>query len=207
MLLDRKKGGTKFENGLFKSAAARFLMLLGGIAVIFAVVFLVQGIYIRDRAIAYQDAFARLLIITGYVPNETASLYEIGFEKSMHLIKNAPIFGAGPDCMAKMLSLSEELILNSIDRSYNEYLYVAATRGIPSAIAFAAFVVYVVRRGFVGLKGFVSDSSEWYRPAAMAAVTAYAVQAFFSASSVTVAPLFWLFCGIICAKGIDKAVK
>lgn len=207
VLLDRKKGGTKFENGLFKTAAARFLVLLSGIAVIFAVVFLVQGIYIRDRAIAYQDGFARLLIIVGYVPNETASLYEIGFEKSMHLIKTDPIFGAGPDCMAKMLSLTEDLILNSLDRSYNEYLYVAATRGIPSAIAFAAFVVYVVRRGFVGLKGFASDSSEWYRPAAAAAVTAYAVQAFFSASSVTVAPLFWLFCGIICAKSIDKAVK
>ncbi len=203
VMINKKKGGTKFEKGVIaENAAGRFLLLAVGMLIIFGVVLAVQGLYIRDRAIAYQDSFARLFITTGYMPDSTDSLYATGFEKSIHLIKENPIFGAGPDCMAKMLSLSEELVLNSLDKSYNEYLYAAATRGIPSAIAYIAFVVYVIVTSFKGIKNVTAE--DWYRYSLCAAVTAYAVQACFSASSVTVTPLFWLFCGMVCAKKLRE---
>ena len=130
----------------------------------------------------------------------TQSLYEIGFERSMYFIKAHPILGIGPDCFAKYQLLDEELVTCSIDRSYNEYLYTAATRGIPALIGYLIFLGIVIKNCVSGMKLFLADSKKWYYAAVFGAIAAYIVQAFFSASSVTVAPLFWLICGIACAK-------
>jgi len=46
------------------------------------------------------------------------------------------------------------------------------------------------------VREFASDREKWFRPALLAALTAYSVQAFFSVSAVTVAPFFWLLLGM-----------
>ncbi|MGN0609546.1 MAG: O-antigen ligase family protein [Oscillospiraceae bacterium] len=200
VIINKKKGGTAFESGKLRTPMKRYAVLMAAMAVVLALVLIFQGIYIRDKEIAYYDAFYRLFIVLSFSPMNTQSLYEIGFERSMYFIKAHPILGIGPDCFAKYQLLDEELVTCSIDRSYNEYLYTAATRGIPALIGYLVFLGIVIKNCVSGMKLFLADSKKWYYAAVFGAIAAYIVQAFFSASSVTVAPLFWLICGIACAK-------
>ena len=206
VLVQKKKGGVSFEGGIFKTAFARYAALTAGIAVIFVLVLLIQGIYLRDTAIAFYDVYFNLFIVPAYYPKETRSLYELGFDKGLQYISENPILGIGPDCLAKMESVYPET-MSPIDKIYNEFIYTAATRGIPSALAFISIAVYTVKRAASKTGEFFADSEKWYRPALAASVIAYLVQAMFSASAVTVAPLFWLVCGLACAKGLDQVKK
>ncbi len=191
-----RKNGITFAEGKIKTPNKRLAVIIAAFAVIFALVYAIQGIYLRDKAIAYSDAFYRLYIVGSPSPIHTESLWAIGADKSLALIKSDPLLGVGPDLMAKSLVYNEELAVDSIDRSYNEYLYTAVTRGIPSLILYAALLVMTFIRLFKGMKEFFADGKMWFRPALLTAVLAYSVQAFFSASAVTVAPFFWLLMGI-----------
>lgn len=200
------KGGTSFEEGVLKSPRKRLATLLIGTAAVLGIVLAFQGIWLRDKAIAYTDSFYRLYITTGPSPVNYDSLWKIGAERSVIMIKDHPILGVGPDLMAKYQIFSAELATDSIDRSYNEYLYTAATRGIPALAVYLALLAASFARLFRDMREFASDREKWFRPALLAAVTAYSVQAFFSASAVTVAPFFWLLLGISWSKFTeDKA--
>ena len=169
-------------------------------AVIFAVVFFVQGIYIRDKAIAFYDANFRLFIALGYSHKlaEGETLYSIAWSRSLDFVKDHPILGVGPDCLVRAQLGNKLYEINQIDRSYNEYIYIAATRGLPALAAYVAWMAYVIKRGVGKIKNTAADN--WYAAAMLTAVGAYFVQAFFSASSVTVTPLLWLMAGLLCAK-------
>lgn len=212
------KGGTKFESGLLKSSRKRLLALILSFGAIFALVFAFQGInlkdtnpngsvYRRDKTIAYTDAYNRLFIVGSPAPATTDSHWKTGRERSITMIKDHPILGVGPDIMARAQLSNKELINDSIDRSYNEYLYIAATRGIPSLIVYIALLFATLARLFKGMKEFAADREKWFRPALLTAVLAYSVQAFFSASAVTVAPFFWLMLGIAWSNFTDEAKK
>ncbi len=198
------KGGVRFESGVLKSSRKRLAALIVSMAAVFGLVFAFQGIYLRDKAIAYTDGINRLFIVASVSPVNHDSLWKIGAEKSLVLIKDHPILGVGPDLMAKyQLAGDETLMTDSIDRSYNEYLYIAATRGIPSLIVYLGLLGAVFAGLFKNLKEFSTDREKWFRPALLTAVLAYSVQAFFSASAVTVAPFFWLLMGISVSKFSD----
>ena len=200
------ESGSSFDNGVLKSPRKRFAALLIATAAVLGLVMAFQGIWLRDKAIAYTDSFYRLYITTGPSPVNYDSLWKIGAERSFIMIKDHPILGVGPDLMARYQISSEELMTDSIDRSYNEYLYIAATRGIPALAAYLALLAASFARLVKGVREFASDREKWFRPALLAAVTAYSVQAFFSASAVTVAPFFWLLLGISWSKFTeDKA--
>lgn len=192
------------KTGKLSAPLVRFGVIFAAMAVVFAVVFFVQGIYIRDKAIAYYDAYFRLFIVLGYSYKmaENDSLYSIAWSRSFDFIKQHPILGVGPDCFVKAQAADAAYELNQIDRSYNEYIYIAATRGLPSLAAYIAWMVYVIKRGVGSIKDTMADN--WYAAAMLTAVAAYFVQAFFSASSVTVTPLLWLMAGLLCAKKVDK---
>lgn len=197
---NRSENGSGFEEGVLKSPRKRLAALLIGTAAVLGIVTAFQGIWLRDKAIAYTDSFYRLYITTGPSPVHYDSLWKIGAERSVMMIKDHPILGVGPDLMAKSQMISEELMVDSIDRSYNEYLYIAATRGIPALAAYLALLAASFVRLFRDMREFASDREKWFRSALLAAVTAYSVQAFFSASAVTVAPFFWLLLGISWSK-------
>lgn len=210
------KGGTKFESGALKSSRKRLAALILAFAAVFGLVFAFQGINLkdkpnaqgeavwRDKSIAYTDAFSRLFIISAPSPVNYDSHWKIGAERSLIIIKDHPILGVGPDLMAKYQLYNEDLIIDGIDRSYNEYLYIAATRGIPSLLVYIALLGMTFVQLFKGVKQFAADREKWFRPALLAAVLAYSVQAFFSASAVTVAPFFWLLAGIAWSKFSDE---
>lgn len=203
---NRSESGSVFEEGVLKSPRKRLAALLIGTAAVLGIVLAFQGLWLRDKAVAYTDCFYRLYITGGPSPVNYDSLWKIGAERSLILIKEHPILGIGPDLMAKYQISFEELVTDSIDRSYNEYLYIAATRGIPALAVYIALLGASFARLFRDVREFASDREKWFRPALLAAVTAYSVQAFFSASAITVAPFFWLLLGISWSKFTeDKA--
>lgn len=189
----------KFENGLLKTSVYRYAAAAVGMAVIFALIWIFQGIYIRDKAIAYYDAYFRLFIVTNYSYVNEQSLYGIGLEKSLHFIKEHPILGIGPDLMAKYQMMNEELSLCSIDRSYNEIVYIAATRGVPAAVSFVVFLIASIKASFGRLRTLAKGGS-WLYMALFTAIAAYIIQSFFSFSSILCAPIFWLLCGLAFGK-------
>ena len=210
------KGGTKFENGILKSSRKRFAAVIVSLAAVLGIVAATQGINIidtnpitnnpvfRDKSIAYTDGFYRLYIVNSPGLKNDDSLWKIGTERSLIAIKEQPLLGVGPDMFAKFQMANEDLVVDSIDRSYNEYLYIAATRGIPSLIVYLALLGATIFRLIKDVKQFTEDREKWFRPALLTAVIAYSVQAYFSVSAVTVAPFFWLLLGMSWSKFNDE---
>ncbi|MCH5193269.1 MAG: hypothetical protein J1F11_04855 [Oscillospiraceae bacterium] len=213
------RGGTKFEEGILKSSKKRLAALLGAFAVIFGLVFALQGINLsdqpnalgepvmRDKSIAYTDSYYNLFIGGAPSPVNYDSHWDIGAQRSIEMITDHPLLGVGPDLMAKVQIGDPLLFTDAIDRSYNEYLYTAATRGIPSLIVYLVLLVMTFVRLFGCMKEFAADREKWFRPALLAAVIAYSVQAFFSASVVTAAPFFWLLLGMAHSKLPESEAK
>ena len=112
--------------------------------------------------------------------------------------------GAGPDCLyyPQLKTTSEIMVENySFDKCYNDYLYIAATRGIPSLLAYAALLVLSVKRSLAGVREMLNAKKNdfWVCGAAFAAVLSYIIIGFFNTSSILVAPIFWMLLGF-CAK-------
>lgn len=189
------KGGTEFKNGVLRSPRKRFAAVLLTMAAVLGIVALTQGIWLRDKAIAYTDGFNRLFIVTQPSPVHYDSLWKIGAERSFIMIKDQPLLGIGPDLMAKY-QMTDELMVDAVDRSYNEYLYIAATRGIPALVVYLGLLAATVRKLVKRMPEFSKNKENWFVPALLTAAGAYCVQGFFSASAVTVAPLFWLLLGM-----------
>lgn len=189
------KGGTRFEEGLLKSSRKRLAAVIAAYAVIFGLVFAFQGIYLRDKPIAFSDSYNNLFITFGPSLANEENLWTLGAKRSFTLIKEHPLLGVGPDRMAGYQRVRDELMIDGVDKSYNEYLFIAATRGIPSLLLYLALLVATVVRLFKGMREFSSDREKWFRAALLTAVLGYAVQAFFSFSAVTSAPYFWLLAG------------
>ena len=101
---------------------------------------------------------------------------------------------------------NDTLSLCSIDRSYNEIVYVAATRGIPAAAAFAVFLAASLKSSFGKFKASIKGG-EWQDTALFVAIAAYIIQSFFSFSSVLCAPIFWILCGFAFRKITDKGAN
>ncbi len=210
------KGGVKFEKGIFKSSRKRLGAIILALAATLGIVAATQGINIvsqnpitknnvfRDKAIAYSDGFYRLYIINSPSPKNDDSLWKIGAERSMLAIKEHPLLGVGPDMFAMFQLADDDLVVDSIDRSYNEYLYTAATRGLLSLAVYLILLGATIFRLVKDLKQFTNDREKWFRPALLAAIAAYSVQAYFSVSAVTVAPFFWLLLGISQSKFHDE---
>ena len=192
-IVDSAKGGEK-------KTLVRTLIMVGAMAVTFIIVWLTQGFYLRDRMIAFYDSFYRLFItnVTTITDHGKGNIpYTVDFWKEQWKIAidtaNAhPLTGVGADCLATYYGMQA----NYNDKCYNEFLYIAATRGYISMVLYAALIVMTAVHLCRGMKEFFADRSKWYIPCLLAVVTAYTVQSFFNASAITTAPFFWLTLGI-----------
>lgn len=204
-LFNRKKGKKiRFESGLFIYPEYRLTVILSALFIVFILTFAFQGIYIRDKAIAYSDSFYRHFITGGPSPVNKQSLYEIAWTRSIEFIKQHPLTGIGPDNMA-LSQMSETLYIDSIDRSYNEYLYIACTRGVPSLLIYLSLLALIFKKLSGNIKLFFENNENWVIPAVLTVITAYSIQGFFSVSAITVAPFFWLLCGLAFSAGLTGA--
>jgi putative inorganic carbon (HCO3(-)) transporter len=123
----------------------------------------------------------------------------------LKLIAMRPLTGWGIECLdlAILDTFRQEVIdyfgyYAIIDKAHCEILQVAVSSGIPAAIAFVGTQVSVVVRG-------IRHFTHWapWSPL-LFSVAGYMVAALWNISSVNVAPVFWIFCGMIVAMTTDQ---
>lgn len=142
--------------------------------------------------------------------------------ETLKIIKKYPITGTGPEQLvypqiytrgdfAEDAPVSDFAALNAgtFDKVYNEYLYTAATRGIPSLIALLTVIVSVlliVRRKNKGIYSQIDLTT--------GLLTICGTLAFFiGCSNITFSPIFWACAGAACtelnesSKNISKKKK
>jgi multisubunit Na+/H+ antiporter MnhE subunit len=156
-------------------------------AVIFTIVFFTQGLWIRDVYIARFDDFYRKFIV-GATTSGTGSLYKTAWGNSIAMIRDLPFFGVGPDCFAAYQNFAPM----TYDKSYNEYLYTAATRGVPALLGYVILLILFT----VKSKQKAAKTNDALTVIIFTAAAAYMIQAFWNASSITVAPIFYLLLGL-----------
>ncbi len=205
-----KFGGVKFEDcKLFNTSLKRAVSMTAALVITFVIVLFTQGFYFRDRPIAFYDSFYRLFISNtmtltdhskGNIPY-TVDFWKDQWGYAIDTANAVPLTGVGPDCFA--LARGQEANIN--DKCYNEFLYIAATRGYISLAAYALLIISTIVVLCKKMKRFFGDKTKWYLPCLMTAVIGYTVQSCFNASAITTAPFFWLILGIAWATRIDNA--
>ena len=163
-----------------------------------------NGLYLYDGGIIWDDSYYRLSTSGPYVPSaehdfeirESFTVIRYCWGEGIRAVKIDPLFGAGPDNFSFTQLRSSMRIIqnaNSVDRPYNDYLYVAGTRGIPSLLAHLALI------GFSLVLAWKNRKKHWAFPVSAGAVTVYSLTALTGISVLTVAPLFWALLGLASA--------
>lgn len=106
--------------------------------------------------------------------------------------------GTGPDSMllwnlegfSKYVDDIEINIYHGIDVAHNEYLNVMAQQGVLTFLFYISVII-------VAILHFFKSKNKDKKLIVFLPVTAYLLQAFFSFSTCMVAPLFWIFLGLI----------
>ena len=167
-----------------------------------------------DGGIVWDDGYYRLSTAGAYSGTkaesfniyDAASVLKYCREQGIRAIKIDPLLGVGPDNFYfTQLRTSYEIgsNTNAVDRPYNDLLYIAATRGIPSllmhlALLVVCFVLAWKRRGVL---------KSWTVPAAGGAVVLYTAASMTGISVLTVSPLFWCLLGMLAAEPIAEPVR
>ncbi len=140
--------------------------------------------------------------------DDPVDVYTYMNEKTMNIISKNPLTGTGPEQLAfpQVRAINgnveiEDIITSNkgiFDKCYNEYLYTAATRGIPSLIALVLALVPSLVMGYKAMR----------RRKTAEAFTAFVLTLggvlmfFISCSSIPYAPVFWAAAGMACS-GIE----
>lgn len=156
----------------------------------------------HDGALMWFDSFNRIGSSGNFNPKDfdienTAEVYSYLSSGTLDIIKKYPLTGTGAENLVyPQLHSSYRIIENSgtFDKNYNEYLYVCATRGIPSLIFFIAVLVSVIYIGFRKLKANKNDVCTYI---SMCITLCGMILFFIGAGNITFSPLFWIFSGLL----------
>lgn len=118
------------------------------------------------------------------------NIYSLLQSDGLEVIKNKPLLGTGPDNVSGLTSYGAYL-----DRSYNEFIDMAASRGLITAGVYVIFLIVSIRKGIKAVKD--SEKGKWIAAAALAAVIAYTAQSFFNISAITSSPFMWISLGLL----------
>lgn len=165
------------------------------------------------RILWFADSYYRISASGNYNHDtvdidNTADVYYYLNRQTMNIIESDPLTGTGEeqlvfpqlykvDSYAENASLSDIIVDNTgtFDKVYNEYLYTAATRGIPSAIALVVILVSVIA---LGVKRFRKKRN--WQSLCMIILTISEVLIFFiGCSNICFSPVFWAVAGACCA--------
>ena len=141
--------------------------------------------------------------------NSTFDVYYLLNSKTIDIIKESPMTGTGPEQLVypqihtvtsltgeELKSITDIISMNNgtFDKVYNEYLYTAATRGIPSLLALLCILIPVLCIGFKNAKAAVEPEN-----AVLFFVTLGGALIFLiGCSNITFAPIFWAAAGASC---------
>lgn len=139
--------------------------------------------------------------------SDTAEVYGYLNSTSLDIIKKYALTGTGPDQLVypqlytnggldmETTDMSTIIFLNrgTFDRVYNEYLYTAATRGIPSLIALVLILGSVLVNGFRKVKKSRSDINICTFMMFICGILIF----FIGCSNITFSPIFWTVSGLL----------
>ena len=198
--IKNKKDGNKDSSPL--------VLLVTGFAAACAFIF-IKGFAVYDGEVIWQDGCKRLSAFGQYSASMEGSInihdikevYPYLWGKAYDIIKQFPVTGIGPDAFifSQRKGTFNDVPL-SVDRPYSEYLYYAATFGIPAAVSLAGLFFYSSANGVIS----VVKNKSWVFRAAMAAAVLYTVTAVITNSTATVTPYIWLLLGTCCSTLSDK---
>ena len=163
----------------------------------------IKGFNILDGEIIWHDGCGRLGAFGQYTStlensfdiHNPVETYSFMWTKAIEYIKQFPVTGIGPDAfLIPQSRIATNRTALSFDRPYNEYLYYAATLGIPAAVSFASLLIYSALNG---IKSFISNKN-WISYAALTSAVTYIVTSVITNSTATVTPFVWFMLGICC---------
>ena len=145
--------------------------------------------------------------------DDTFDVYYKLNDRTKNIISTHALTGTGPDQLVLPqlytnpfaddpektdVDLRDIIEVNNgtFDKVYNEYLYTAATRGIPSLVALIAVLLSAVAVGITNLKRKVS----WTFPVLFAVTVGGILIFFIGCSNIAYSPIFWTAAGASCAE-------
>jgi len=108
------------------------------------------------------------------------------YTKGIKLLLKNPLLGSGPDTFDKVFPQQKGFRL--LDKAHSEYIQIGVTTGLPSLIIYLLFIYNLLKVNFYAIK-----QRNLYQ---IATFIAYLIQAIFSISVVSVAPIFWGLMGL-----------
>lgn len=189
------------------------IILPAALAAVLASVGIVGGnnsYKLHDGPIMWTDSYSRLSSSGIFHPDalsidDTADVYSFLNTKTCNIIKKYPIAGTGPEQLVyPQLYSSSQIDENAgtFDKVYNEYLYTAATRGIPSLIALAALLISLIAVS----AGRLSKNTDSLTSVSCFFLLVCGVFIFFiGCSNIAFSPIFWACAGASCAAAVSGA--
>lgn len=165
------------------------------------------------RILWFADAYYRISASGNYNPDvvdidNTADVYHHLNRKAMNIAENNALFGTGAEQLVfpqlytfgtggADREMSDIIADNTgtFDKVYNEYIYTAATRGVPSAIALVVVLISVL---VLGIRNF--RKNRCWQFLCMIILTSGGVLLFFiGCSNICYSTVFWAIAGACCA--------
>ncbi|MCR5599190.1 MAG: hypothetical protein K6G33_00385 [Ruminococcus sp.] len=150
--------------------------------------------------------------------DNTLDVYSYLNSRTLDIIGKNALVGTGPEQLAFALInlnadvdpnmsieefMSDEVNKGTFDKVYNEYLYTAATRGIPSLIALVFTLIGVAVIGVKAVRRRNTAEAFTVFSVVIAGMLIFLI----GCSSVTFAPVFWTVAGAACANVEEVKAK
>lgn len=170
-----------------------------------------DGFAVYDGGIVWDDGFYRLSTACAYSSfrehdfeiGDASSVIRYAWSEGVRTIKRYPIVGTGPDCFWYM-QLRENMALlsncNGVDRPYNDFLYIAASRGIPALLLYVALLAVCIGYGIRRRK----QTASWVYLSAIFAVLGFTLTSMVGISVLSVSPLLWMMLGVLIGEPLDE---
>jgi O-antigen ligase len=155
------------------------------------ILFGTDTITLRDEQVIFTDGYVMRSITHNGRDDTSTDIYTYLRDDGLYVAEQNLLTGVGEDTTPYALSTYGL----RTDRFYNEYVDMAATRGVPCLVFYGLFLLTALIRMIKNLKSAVKGES-FIPAAAAAAVIAYLVQAFFNTSWTTSAPIFYIMLGL-----------
>lgn len=197
-----------------KSFVPCLIMLGGSVAAL--IIMLITGFRILDGAIIWHDGCRRLNSFGQYTKgtfdiNDITSLYPYLWDKALVYINKFPVTGIGPDSFIipdmDLTGAFAKAAPLSFDRPYNEYLFYAATLGIPFCITFITALIYSVINAVRSSSECLRGKGSWIHIAALTGTISYILISIINCGTATITPFIWLILGISCCTLKEKETK
>jgi hypothetical protein len=135
--------------------------------------------------------------------NEVASLRGFVWSRTIPLLKDYVLLGAGPDQFGFVFPHNDyvaryqyDLLTTYYKKPHNYYLQMGIETGCLSLVLMLAFFVIFLKRGFAAAKGKCHTQKEYFIRAILISVLGYLFAGMFNDSMVVTAPVFWCLLGL-----------